>query len=202
MATKTDTPIMQTPFSINLVPNQVIADQQGLRLSDVTKNVSGVQNNWGYGQIYEGFAIRGFETNTTLRDGLRAGGEANGRTSVDMANVEDGSAQRPGGDALRASGTGWAHQRGDQTAATSTAVLGSTAARLVYSRADNSRCDGAADVRRHIALSRGGRIFPVGLVFHACACWRAQLVAPSLLWKPNAKLQASLNVEYRRTTIR
>ena len=31
-ATKTDTPIMQTPFSVQVVPQQVIRDQQAVRL--------------------------------------------------------------------------------------------------------------------------------------------------------------------------
>jgi iron complex outermembrane receptor protein len=81
MASKTDTPIMQTPFSVEVVPSQALADQQAIRLSDVAKNVSGVQTNWGYGQQYEGFALRGFEANATLRDGVRAVGEGGGRTS-------------------------------------------------------------------------------------------------------------------------
>jgi iron complex outermembrane recepter protein len=86
-ATKTNTPIMLTPFSIQVVPKEVIQDQQAIRLEDVTKNVSGVQTNWGYGGLYEGFALRGFETNNILRNGQRIGGGF-GRSSIDMANIE------------------------------------------------------------------------------------------------------------------
>jgi hypothetical protein len=35
-ATKLETPIMETPFSIEVVPNHVILDQQAIRLQDVT----------------------------------------------------------------------------------------------------------------------------------------------------------------------
>ena len=46
-ATRSDTPIMQTPLSVQVVPNQVIRDQQAVRLPDITRNVSGVQTNFG-----------------------------------------------------------------------------------------------------------------------------------------------------------
>ena len=87
-AAKTDTPVMETPFSVQAVPNQVIQDQQATRLQDITRNVSGVQTNFGYGGLYEAFALRGFETNVTLRNGERAAGGI-GRSSVDVANLEE-----------------------------------------------------------------------------------------------------------------
>ena len=66
-ATKTDTPVREIPLSVQVVPNQVLQDQQAIRLQDATKNVSGVQANFGYGGLYEAFALRGFETNVTQR---------------------------------------------------------------------------------------------------------------------------------------
>jgi iron complex outermembrane receptor protein len=87
-ATKLETPIMQIPFSIEVVPNSVILDQQAIRLQDVTRNVNGVQTNFGYDDLYQAFALRGFETNVTLRNGERVSGGI-GRSSVDLANVED-----------------------------------------------------------------------------------------------------------------
>ncbi|HUL76653.1 MAG TPA: TonB-dependent receptor, partial [Vicinamibacteria bacterium] len=86
-ADKSDSPVMRTPFSVQVVPAQALVDQQAVRLQDVTRNVSGVQPAFGYGDQYEGFLIRGFETNTTLRNGVRVGGEA-GRNGVDVANAE------------------------------------------------------------------------------------------------------------------
>ena len=180
------------------MPNQVIADQQGLRLSDVTKNVSGVQNNWGYGQIYEGFAIRGFETNTTLRDGLRAGGEANGRTSVDMANVEDvevlkGPAAMLYG-RLEPGGLINVVTKQPQPAPQFSVQqqLGSfTLARTTADATGPLTSDGT------LLYRVVGEYFRSDSFFTPAPVGKTQLVAPSLLWKPNAKLQASLNVEYR-----
>jgi iron complex outermembrane recepter protein len=48
-ATKTDTPIFDTPLSIQVVPQQVLKDQQAVRLQDALKNVSGVQFTPGGG---------------------------------------------------------------------------------------------------------------------------------------------------------
>ena len=87
-ATKLETPLMETPFSIEVVPNHVILDQQAIRLQDVTGIVSGVRTNFGYDDLYQAFALRGFETNVTLRNGERVSGGV-GRNSVDLANVED-----------------------------------------------------------------------------------------------------------------
>jgi len=63
-ATKTDTPIMETPVSIQVVPQQVLRDQQAIRLEDALKNVSGVVTGFGFGLLEDTFTIRGFENST------------------------------------------------------------------------------------------------------------------------------------------
>ncbi|MGH8656432.1 MAG: TonB-dependent siderophore receptor, partial [Gammaproteobacteria bacterium] len=76
-ATKTDTPIFDTPVSIQVVPREVMDDQQAIRLEDVTRNVSGVQPAFGFGDVTEEFIIRGFRTdfrNQVFRDGFRIRG--------------------------------------------------------------------------------------------------------------------------------
>ncbi|MGH8534412.1 MAG: TonB-dependent receptor plug domain-containing protein [Gammaproteobacteria bacterium] len=60
-ATKTDTPIMETPLSIQVVPRAVIDDQQAINFGDIVKNVSGVQFSNSF-STYENFLIRGFKT--------------------------------------------------------------------------------------------------------------------------------------------
>jgi len=52
----------------------------------VTRNVSGVQTNFGYGSLYEAFALRGFETNVTLRDGERPSGGIGRSAAVSAAS--------------------------------------------------------------------------------------------------------------------
>ena len=70
--TKTDTPIMDTPMNIQVVPRSLINDQQNINIVDaITKNVSGVQADHGSGDIYENFIIRGFQNQAdTYRNGL------------------------------------------------------------------------------------------------------------------------------------
>ena len=68
-ATKTDTPIMETPFSVQIVPKQVLQDQQAIRLKDALKNVSGVMPGGEQGRSDE-FIIRGFRNNTIYRNGV------------------------------------------------------------------------------------------------------------------------------------
>jgi iron complex outermembrane receptor protein len=82
-ALKTDTPILKTPYSVQVVPSQVLVDQQATRVEDAVKNVSGVQLPWTGGQ-YQDFVIRGFGTNyTRFRNGVRLS-----FGNFDLANVE------------------------------------------------------------------------------------------------------------------
>ncbi|MGH8655437.1 MAG: TonB-dependent receptor plug domain-containing protein [Gammaproteobacteria bacterium] len=71
-ATKTDTPIFDTPVSIQVAPQQVFRDQQVIAIKDALKNISGVQPNLSYGALYDNFIVRGFGTDSsTYRNGLR-----------------------------------------------------------------------------------------------------------------------------------
>ncbi|MFI3197929.1 MAG: TonB-dependent siderophore receptor [Methylococcaceae bacterium] len=84
MSTKTDTPLMETPASIQVITKAVIQDQQAYRLEDVVKNVSGVQTQHSFGGDYETFVMRGFlQSTANYRNGIRIPG-----TKLDMANVE------------------------------------------------------------------------------------------------------------------
>lgn len=57
-ATKTDTPIMETPFSIQVVPRDLMDDQQAVTVKDAIKNVSGmVSSAYSY---YDFVQLRGF----------------------------------------------------------------------------------------------------------------------------------------------
>lgn len=69
-ATKTDTPIMETPYSIQVVPKTVMDDQQVIRLDRALENISGVYRQQGFGLV-ESFNIRGFGTFDYYRDGSR-----------------------------------------------------------------------------------------------------------------------------------
>ncbi|MEH2182392.1 TonB-dependent receptor [Nostoc sp.] len=71
-ATRTDTPLRDIPQSIQVVPQQVLKDQQVIQASEALRNVSGVQQSIPSGGSAEDiFSIRGFEQNVNLRDGFR-----------------------------------------------------------------------------------------------------------------------------------
>ncbi|MDD5033687.1 MAG: TonB-dependent receptor [Methylococcaceae bacterium] len=83
-ATKTDTPIMETPLSIQVVPKVVLDDQQAVSLKDGLQNVSGVQWSPVEGNLYENFVLRGFDAgNSIARNGIR-----DTALATDLANIE------------------------------------------------------------------------------------------------------------------
>jgi iron complex outermembrane recepter protein len=71
-ATKTETPIIDTPASIEVVPRAVIDDRKESDLYEALENVSGV---WFVPNLggYSSFTIRGFNTTTVYRNELRVG---------------------------------------------------------------------------------------------------------------------------------
>ncbi|WP_335137290.1 TonB-dependent siderophore receptor [Nostoc sp.] len=71
-ATRTDTPLRDIPQSIQVIPQAVIKDQQITRISDATRNVSGVSPASGYGGFSEDYTIRGFTDGNLLRNGFRS----------------------------------------------------------------------------------------------------------------------------------
>jgi iron complex outermembrane recepter protein len=107
-ATKIDAPLRDIPASVQVIPKEVIEDRQVVRLSELANNVSGVQQQAGYGGLSSsGYFIRGFESGF---EGLRNGFKDFGFTSPrDVANIERveflkgpasvlyGSAINPGG---------------------------------------------------------------------------------------------------------
>lgn len=84
--TKTDTPILETPASVQVVTRDVIDDQKAANLKDVYENVSGVQQagNTLNAQTEVLPIIRGFESPSLMRNGLRATVAG----AVDLVNVE------------------------------------------------------------------------------------------------------------------
>jgi iron complex outermembrane recepter protein len=82
-ATKTDTPIMETPVSIEVVTQEVLRDQQAFRFQDAVKNVSGVQQRF-IGGGFDSFIIRGFEAGQfQYRNGIKIPD-----INFDFANVQ------------------------------------------------------------------------------------------------------------------
>jgi iron complex outermembrane recepter protein len=93
-ATKTDTPIMETPVNVQVITQQVLQDQQVIRIDQALKNVSGVTVGAGgdtsFGNAFDAVVIRGFQTDSHLRNGVRIdsfGGDTELFTQQ-LANVE------------------------------------------------------------------------------------------------------------------
>lgn len=90
-ATGTNTLIIETPFSIQVVPQEVIRDQQVIQIQDALTNVSGVNFAGSNGGREASFSIRGFGNQfgnsvPLLRDGYRLYGTF--QAIPEVANLE------------------------------------------------------------------------------------------------------------------
>ncbi|MEM1256695.1 MAG: TonB-dependent siderophore receptor [Cyanobacteria bacterium P01_H01_bin.21] len=87
-ATRTDTPLRDIPNSIQVIPRQVIEDQQAIGIEDVLENAAGVTfqgNDDGRGLE---FSIRGFTRVPVLRDGFLLPGLSSDAAEPEVANLE------------------------------------------------------------------------------------------------------------------
>ncbi|MEP1078884.1 TonB-dependent siderophore receptor [Leptolyngbya sp. PL-A3] len=72
-ATRTNTPLRDIPQSIQVVPQQVLEDQQADSISEALRNVSGVNTDDSFGGSLDRINIRGFQTDVFLENGFRRG---------------------------------------------------------------------------------------------------------------------------------
>ncbi|NJN39548.1 MAG: TonB-dependent receptor plug domain-containing protein, partial [Acaryochloridaceae cyanobacterium CSU_3_4] len=92
-ATRTDTSILDTPQSIQVIPQQVLKDQQIIRVDDALRNVSGVVGNFAPFGNSEALTIRGFVTDPYsngpfLRDGFRTYDSINIQETANLERIE------------------------------------------------------------------------------------------------------------------
>ncbi|MDD1621533.1 MAG: TonB-dependent receptor, partial [Methylococcaceae bacterium] len=87
-ATKTDTPIMETPLNIQVVPKAVLDDQQAIKLDKSVKLVSGVTTGQGTGGLSDQITIRGFFNFNYFRNGMRIDTDGGADGTRAMANVQ------------------------------------------------------------------------------------------------------------------
>ncbi|MGH8523869.1 MAG: TonB-dependent siderophore receptor, partial [Gammaproteobacteria bacterium] len=71
---KIDIPIFDLPVSIQIVPREVLDDQQVIRLEDALKNVSGVYQAFNNGFGEPDYGLRGFRQFFVYEDGFRVPG--------------------------------------------------------------------------------------------------------------------------------
>lgn len=85
-ATKTDTPLRDIPGSIQVIPRQLLKDQNTTRIQDALQNISGVNKDGNYGSSDSGgYFIRGFDQAGNFRNGFS---DNDFYSSVDTANIE------------------------------------------------------------------------------------------------------------------
>ncbi|RUR72024.1 TonB-dependent siderophore receptor [Chlorogloeopsis fritschii PCC 9212] len=93
VGTRTDTPLRDIPQSIQVVPQEVLRDQNVTTYNEALRNVPGVAPfNSSTTQI-SNFIIRGFlsfdfASNLVLRNGLREAGGLNAETTPDIERIE------------------------------------------------------------------------------------------------------------------
>lgn len=87
-ATRTNTPIRDIPASIQVVPREVIQDQQAIRIEEVLRNVSGVAFQGNDDNRGAGFSLRGFRDASIFRDGFRQFSDYSNQGSPETANFE------------------------------------------------------------------------------------------------------------------
>jgi iron complex outermembrane recepter protein len=90
-ATKTDTPIMETPVSIQVIPKAVMNDQQAVRVSDALRNVSGYFDTRGDEFFYDDAFLRGFNTSSRQYiDGMLDLGQSRSLANLERVEVVKG----------------------------------------------------------------------------------------------------------------
>ena len=87
-ATRTDTPLRDIPQSIQVIPRQVIEDQQATSIEQVLENAAGVTFLGNVDGQGINFAIRGFDDAPVLRDGFLLLGFGGGAVFPEVANLE------------------------------------------------------------------------------------------------------------------
>jgi iron complex outermembrane receptor protein len=90
VGTRTDTPLRDIPQSIQVVPQQVLRDQNITRLDEVIRNVPGATPSESSSQIFGSFTSRGFNVSAFnnsnyLRNGLR---DPAGSFLIDFTGVD------------------------------------------------------------------------------------------------------------------
>ncbi len=89
--TGTNTPIIETPFAVQVIPQAIIRDRQSRTVKDALSTVSGVIYNGDVqSRSGETYSIRGFSGVASLRDGFRQFGTGEGQTQpvTEIANLE------------------------------------------------------------------------------------------------------------------
>ncbi|MBE9180595.1 TonB-dependent receptor [Oculatella sp. LEGE 06141] len=92
-ATRTNTPILDVPQSVQVIPRQILEDQQILRVDEALRNVSGVVGSLDAFGAGGTLTLRGFSTDTfsngpVLRDGFRVYNNLGVQETANLERIE------------------------------------------------------------------------------------------------------------------
>jgi len=83
---RTDTPLRDLPFSVQVVPQELLEDRQVQSVNEALRTVVGVNPDNSSQSAFEGFTIRGFSGRDIIRNGLRD--DTSITTRIAIPNVE------------------------------------------------------------------------------------------------------------------
>lgn len=197
-ATKTETPILETPMSVQVVPQAVLKDQQVVRIEDALKNVSGVRNDSSYGSAntYDSFMVRGFTLNSGMyRNGLRLSEQSFEMANLDRIEVLKGPASALYGRTEAGGLVNMATKRPLEEAYYS---LGQQFGSYDFYR---TTLDATGPV-----TADGSLLYRLNMAYQDAQSYRDYtpkeriFIAPSILWRPNDRDELFINFEYRNDT--
>jgi iron complex outermembrane receptor protein len=86
VGSRTDTPLRDLPFSVQVVPQELLEDRQVQSVNEALRTVVGVTPNNSSQSAFEGFTIRGFSGRDIIRNGLRD--DTNITSRIAIPNIE------------------------------------------------------------------------------------------------------------------
>ncbi|MBW4485557.1 MAG: TonB-dependent siderophore receptor [Tildeniella torsiva UHER 1998/13D] len=92
-ATRTNTAILEIPQSVQVIPQQILEDQQVIRVDDALRNVSGISGRLGpFGNstnlTIRGFTSDNFTAGAILRDGYRINDSLGSQETANLERIE------------------------------------------------------------------------------------------------------------------
>ncbi|MEI6544036.1 MAG: TonB-dependent receptor [Methylococcales bacterium] len=197
-ATKTDTPILETPYSVSVVPQQVLKDKQVIRVEDALTSVAGVQSSFTNGGLSDVFIIRGFQNTSMYLDGFLLPSALGGGTSKrEVANLEQIEVLKGPGSILygRSEPGGIINLTTKRPQATSyNAIQQQFGSYGMYRTAIDSTGKMTKD---DILLYRVNLSYENANSFRDFVKTDDFFIAPSLTWNISDKTQANLDITYQ-----
>jgi iron complex outermembrane receptor protein len=197
-ATKTDTPIMETPYAVTVVPQQVLKDKQVIRVEDAVTSVAGVQSSWTNGGQSDVFMMRGFQNTNLYRDGFLLPSALGGGTAKrQVANLEQIEVLKGAGSLLygRSEPGGVINLVTKRPQATSYNAIQQQFGSYGFYR---TTADSTGALTQNKDL-----LYRVNFSYENAGSFRDFVknddvfVAPSLTWNISDKTQANLDIEYQ-----